>query len=59
LVNSRSKWLCIAKSTYTLNADCSPNDLSLSAVPGGTGPFTFAWSGPNGFVSSSRCHDIS
>ena len=38
--------------SYTLNTNCSPSDLSLMAVAGGTAPFSFAWTGPNGFISS-------
>ncbi|MEM9917472.1 MAG: gliding motility-associated C-terminal domain-containing protein [Bacteroidota bacterium] len=40
--------------TYTLNADCSPADLSLSAnATAGDGAITtYAWSGPNNFQST-------
>ena len=39
--------------TYTLNTDCSPSDLSLFAnVSLGTAPYTFSWTGPNGWSST-------
>ncbi|MEL6922422.1 MAG: gliding motility-associated C-terminal domain-containing protein [Bacteroidota bacterium] len=38
---------------YTLNADCSAADLSLSAnASAGTAPYSYVWSGPNGFNST-------
>ena len=40
--------------SYDLNDDCSPSDLSLMAGQGGTGPFTYAWTGPGGFASTDQ-----
>ena len=39
--------------SYTTAADCSPKDLQLTAnASAGTSPYTYAWSGPNGFTST-------
>jgi len=38
---------------YDLNPDCSFSNISLAAnATGGTGPYTYDWTGPNGFVST-------
>jgi len=39
---------------YTLNADCSPADLTLKAnlTVGSGAVSSFAWTGPNGFTSN-------
>ena len=42
-----------ALSAYTLNEDCSLSDIELnSGVTGGTAPYSYAWTGPNGFEST-------
>jgi len=39
--------------TYELNENCSYSDISLSAnASGGTAPYTYEWTGPNGFSST-------
>ncbi len=39
--------------TYVTAADCSPRDLQLAAnASAGTAPYTYAWTGPNGFTST-------
>ena len=37
---------------YMSNIDCAAADLSLSANATGNGPFTYLWTGPNGFTST-------
>jgi len=42
-----------ALASYVLNEDCSYADISLNtAVTGGTAPYTYDWTGPNGFTST-------
>ncbi|MFK8055962.1 MAG: hypothetical protein AB8F78_07585 [Saprospiraceae bacterium] len=39
--------------TYTVNPDCSAADLTLTAnAAAGTAPYTYSWTGPNGFAST-------
>ncbi|MEM1323458.1 MAG: gliding motility-associated C-terminal domain-containing protein [Bacteroidota bacterium] len=38
---------------YTLNADCTPADLMLSANATGSG-LSYSWTGPNGFTSNAE-----
>jgi len=43
----------VAEASFTLNGDCSFSDITLSATAsGGTGVYTYDWTGPNGFVST-------
>jgi len=38
---------------YDLNEDCSVSDISLATnATGGAEPYTYDWTGPNGFVST-------
>jgi len=39
---------------YMSNVDCSAADLSLVANESGNGPFTYNWTGPNGFTSTDQ-----
>jgi len=41
------------EATYNLNADCSFSNITLEAnASGGTAPYTYEWTGPNGFTST-------
>ena len=45
----------VSNPTATTNNICVGANLNLTATPtGGTAPYTYAWTGPNGFVSSSQ-----
>jgi len=39
---------------YMSNVDCSASDLNLTANESGNGPFTYSWTGPNGFTSTDQ-----
>jgi len=41
--------------SYTVAADCSPEDLTVNANPSaGLAPYTFEWTGPAGFTSTQE-----
>ena len=45
--------------SYSLNTDCSPSNLSLDAVASsGTAPYTYQWTGSNGFTSTAAAPTI-
>ncbi|AKD53812.1 hypothetical protein [Spirosoma radiotolerans] len=42
----------LSASALSNSPQCTSGTLSLSALPGSSGTYTYAWTGPNGFVSS-------
>ncbi len=46
--------IALPLAAYSLNMDCSPADLTLTANATGSAPLSYEWIGPNSFVSNAE-----